>query len=326
MSDRDWAAAQAPRLLEQARAEALAEAREFLRRRLVEALLDAAAEPAAPPATAPRAGAPAARRDEVPGARPTGSDRGASGSGLWVYGVVPAGVAAPAGPGVDGAPVRLVAAGDVAALATPVPLDRFGADALQRSLEDLGQLEALARAHQEVLDRALAGGVVPFRLCTIYESEDHVREMLEREQATLAAGLERLRGSAEWGVKAYLAAVPAEPAPAAHTGTEWLERKRDDRASAAAAQEAAEQRAAAIHARLGEHAAAAVVSRPHERRLSGHDGEMLLNAAYLVANDRADGFRDVVAALAREHEPHGLQLELTGPWAAYHFVAETPDG
>jgi hypothetical protein len=359
--EREWAAAELPRLLEQALAEALAEAKEILRRRHVDALLDAA-RPRAPGRAAPTAARPAAAAPadaeptgsapdaeptgSAPDAEPTGStpagaepadstaagsterrsstgSPGGAGTGLWVYGVVDGEAPDPdrALAGVDGAAVQAIRAAGVAALASPVPLDRFRAEALEASLEDLQRLEALARAHQHVLDRALeAGGVIPFRLCTIYDGAAHVREMLERERESLTATLERVRGAAEWGVKAYLVAAPAPAPAAAPAGAARREREREDRAAAESAREAAEHRAATIHARLGEHAAASALSRPHDRRLSGHEGEMLLNAAYLVASARAADFHAVVDALAREHEPDGLRLELTGPWAPYHFV------
>jgi hypothetical protein len=38
--------------------------------------------------------------------------------------------------------------------------------------------------------------------------------------------------------------------------------------------------------------------------------------------DRADRFRAAVEELDREHAPYGLELELTGPWAPYHFVSD----
>ena len=261
--------------------------------------------------------------DQREWAAPASTER----DGVWVYGIVDGGAPDPdpALEGVDGAPVQAIRAAGLAALAGTVPLDRFGAEVLKTSLEDLQQLEALARAHQHVLDRARErGGVVPFRLCTIYDGPDHVREMLERERESLAATLERVRGAAEWGVKAYQVAAPARAPASAPSGTAWLERKREDRAAAEAAREATEQRAATIHARLGEHAAASALSRPHDRRLSGHEGEMVLNAAYLVASAQADEFGAVVDALARDHEAAGLRLELTGPWAPYHFVGEEP--
>jgi len=45
---------------------------------------------------------------------------------------------------------------------------------------------------------------------------------------------------------------------------------------------------------------------------------MVLNAAYLVADERADEFAAAVADLAAQHR--SVQLNLTGPWPAYSFV------
>jgi Gas vesicle synthesis protein GvpL/GvpF len=239
----------------------------------------------------------------------------------WVYGVTEGISPTLAGEsGIDGAAVRLVRAGTLAALVSAVDFDE---DALKESLEDLERLEELARSHQEVVDRALTrGAVVPFRLCTMFEDDARVREMLEQERSRLEATLDRLRGAAEWGVKAYRERLTqTAQTPTAGSGTEWLQRKRDDRAAAEAAQTATDEHIASIHTQLAEHARAAALARPHDRRLSGDEREMLLNGAYLVPLDRAEGFRAVVDELGHRHASHGLRLELTGPWAPYHFVA-----
>src|SRR5919202_4077179 len=109
--------------------------------------------------------------------------------GLWLYGVVSADAPDPPSlTGPDGRHrVQLLRHAGLAALVAAVPLGEFGAEALRERLEDLERLEALARAHEEVLDAALAlGPVVPFRLCTIYEGAEGLRAMLERERAGLA--------------------------------------------------------------------------------------------------------------------------------------------
>jgi Gas vesicle synthesis protein GvpL/GvpF len=63
-----------------------------------------------------------------------------------------------------------------------VSLDEFGERGLRDSLEDLDRLEALARAHERVLDEALRmGAVVPFRICTVYAGAERVHEMHEHE-------------------------------------------------------------------------------------------------------------------------------------------------
>jgi Gas vesicle synthesis protein GvpL/GvpF len=241
---------------------------------------------------------------------------------LWVYGIVPAAFDAPLGEGVDGRPVASHRHDNLTALVSEVPRVRFDEQALRARLEDVEDLEALARAHEGVLQGALRHGtVVPFRLCTIYASAERLDAMLDHEGAALAAALSRLDGMQEWGVKAFLrtpAPVPAAAAPA--SGTEYLSRLREKRD----ATDEGETVVAEVHARLTDGAAAAALSRPQDRRLSGRDAEMVLNGAYLLPADGVERFRSLVEELSRRHEPDGVELELTGPWPPHHFVA-TPE-
>ena len=244
---------------------------------------------------------------------------------LWVYGIVPEASAQLDVEGVDAAPVRLHPHAGVAALVSEVPRERFDEQALRARLEELDSLEALARAHDRVLQAAMASGaVVPFRLCTLYVSGERLDAMLERESRELTAALDRLEGMQEWGVKAFLREPAAASGTGARpaTGTEYLTRKREQREADAAARDETEIAVAELHARLAERAAAATLSRPQDRRLSGRDEEMVLNAAYLVPRDGADAFRQGLEELG--HAIDGVALELTGPWPPHHFV-ETPE-
>jgi hypothetical protein len=126
----------------------------------------------------------------------------------------------------------------------------------------------------------------------------------------------------EWGVKGYLtserAAAARTGAPA--SGTDYLLRKRQARDAAESAHEAADALVAGIHQDLARRAGAAVLSRPQDRRLSGHDGDMVLNASYLVPAAEVDAFTALVEELGELHRGSGVQLECTGPWPPYHFV------
>lgn len=233
---------------------------------------------------------------------------------IWLYGVQDgAAVRTPVATGVDPArPVERVVHAGLAAVASHVDQERFGADALHDTLRDPDALGAIARAHHDVLGDALrAGPVVPFRICTIYASEDGVRAMLAREHAALADTLERLRGRSEWSVKAYAPAPPATTS-AATTGTEYLARK----SAGARAVRTLDATVAAVHERLAANAEATSLSPPQDPRLSGRAEEMVLNAAYLVADADGPAFRTLVAELAASL---GVPLELSGPWPAYHF-------
>jgi Gas vesicle synthesis protein GvpL/GvpF len=252
--------------------------------------------------------------------------------GLWAYGVVRGDAPEPAARcGVDGRhETELIRHAGLAAIVSAVELDEFDRGVLEQNLEELEYLETLARAHERVLEEALRlGPIVPLPICTIYEDADHVREMLEREHSALAAALERLRGTAEWGVKAYVvqgeAAPAAEPAQGPSSGIEYLARKRQEREAALTASDEAAEAVERIHEALCAHAVAAVVNAPQDQRLSGVEEEMVLNAAYLVPEARLPQFRAQIEDLASRHASEGLALALTGPWPPYHFATSAAE-
>ena len=306
-----WAAARAPDLLSRAEAEAVAVLRD--------ALLGAALRPEREPKSAP---ARAPRTTEV------------RGDALWAYCVTRAGESLPDGlEGVHGGRPRWVGSGELAALVSPVPLSDFGEEPLRSNLNDLAWLEQVARAHEAVLEVALAAGtIVPLRLCTIYESEASVRRMLQDERESLSRALELLDGRQEWGAK--LLAHREKLMEAAHSrsgetdddlaetggGGAYMLRRRQERQLREAADSLAAEIAEDVHARLQGWASDAVTRPPQNRDLSGHEGDMLLNAAYLVPAERVDGLRELVAELEKRYEALGVRIELTGPWPPYNFV------
>jgi hypothetical protein len=260
-----------------------------------------------------------------------------TGRGRYVYCVVAAGeqLALEEQQGVDGrAGLELVGDERLGAVVSTVPLEEFGAQALRRNLEDMAWLERTARAHQAVLDRVMDGvaAVVPMRLCTIFDDDEHVGEMLLREREVLLGALERVRDHSEWSVKvladpgAVAAAARASSAAAAPqegpgAGHAYLARKRAERSLKDRGRELLETAAEAIHTRLSAEAEASTLLPPQRGELSGRPGEMVLNGAYLVHRERIEAFKAAVDELRQAQRELGLELELGGPWAPYNFVA-----
>jgi Gas vesicle synthesis protein GvpL/GvpF len=322
-----WARRRAPELLARAEAEAVA----ALRDALVDAALSRrGTETPAPPQARRAAPEPRATVNPAPVETPAGD-------GLWAYCVTHAGETAAAGSaGMDGAVVEQVEARGLAALVSRVPLAEFGAGPLRENLNDLDWLERVARAHEAVLDRALAEStIVPLRLCTIYESEDGVREMLEREHDSLARALDTLAGRQEWGVKLLAqderlaeearsrsaeAAALEDELGARTGGGAYMLRRRLERQVREAADALGAELAEQVHAQLQDWATDAVVLPAQNPELSGHEGRMLLNGAYLVEAERVDGLRALVAELEERHRGLGARLQLTGPWPPYNFI------
>jgi hypothetical protein len=307
-----WAAERAPELLARAEEQAVA----ALRGALLEAALGA--KPEKPPAPPPK------RRGQAP----------ETGEGLWAYCVMSAEDGMPDDvAGVSGGRLMRVESGDLAALVSRVPLAEFGEEPLRANLNDIAWLERVAREHERVLEGTLgASTIVPLRLCTIYEGESGVRRMLDEERYSLAQALELLDGHEEWGVKLLVDSDKLEEEARARSGVAggaedepadggaYILRRRIERQVRETADALAAEVAGDVHARLEDQAAAAVTLPAQNRDLSHHEGDMLLNAAYLVPRDRVEEMRQLVGALEDLHRSLGARLELTGPWPAYNFV------
>ena len=104
-------------------------------------------------------------------------------------------------------------------------------------------------------------------------------------------------------------------------GSAYLIARRVERSVAEVADQVAAELAEAVHARLSDCAVDAVLNPPQNRELSGHEGDMLLNGAYLVETDRTAELRDLLAEMEQRHGDLGARLELTGPWPPYNFVS-----
>ena len=247
------------------------------------------------------------------------------GAGVWVYAVCEGldDGAINSVSGVDGETPRQIGAEGLTAVVGTVDLSRFGTDGLQRSLNDLDQLAAIAQAHHAVVQlAAVAGPAAPTRLATVYDDDERVREMLAEHREAFVDALRHVAGRQEWGVKAYGADRPdeaPEQADAVHTtGTAYLRQRRAALSSRDASRRRVSAAADELFERLSPLAADARRHRPQDPQLSGDKRTMVVNDAYLVDVDAAEAFGRAVAGLAEVHPE--LAVELTGPWPPYSFA------
>ena len=206
-----------------------------------------------------------------------------------------------------------------------MPLAEFGEERLRENLADMEWLERTARAHEVALETiGRHATLIPMRLCSLYRGRPGVVAMLRREAEALSTALEHLQGKSEWGVKAF-AHPPQRETPTApgDSGTDYMRRRRDDRARRQHADQQQYELCVAIHERLAEVVADAQTSPPQRPEVSGHPGQMLLNGVYLVQDEQRARFIELVDRLRAEHLPSNIELELTGPWPAYNFVPGT---
>jgi hypothetical protein len=315
------AAEDAPHVLDEARADARARVRAKLTDAIERSLLEQLGQPE--------------RVDSAPDEAPPATQATDGEQGCYVYGVVDGRFEPPTSlTGVDPAEtIAVVPEDDVAAVVSSVALAQFGEDQLREQLADMGWVETVARAHERVLDeiRDLTT-VIPMRMCTVYRSEAGVREMLRRESDALRDAIDRLDGKAEWGVKVFadLSAASAASADGVVVGdtddargAAYMRRRRDEREHREQAMQRIDEAVGHIHERLRALAADGHTAPPQRPEVSGHDGAMVLNGVYLVADDARDRFEEEVRRLESEFGDRAIQLVLTGPWPAYNFVPGT---
>jgi hypothetical protein len=243
--------------------------------------------------------------------------------GVYAYGLVEAdrsdlGEATGLAPGE---PLRLVPAGPVAALTHPVDIDEFEGAGLAHNLEDASWLELMVRAHESVVESAMAAGpVVPMRFGSIFSGEPALVAMLTEHRRELERLLELTRGREEWGVKvsADLNALARELVPARaeeSSGTNYLRQRQAELRAAEQLAGLARERAAELHIAL-----AAVSCDALLQPSASPDPSVLMKGAYLIARADRQAFLTRAEELRRGSD-ETFRLDLTGPWPAYSFTS-----
>jgi hypothetical protein len=236
---------------------------------------------------------------------------------------------------VEGGAVRLVRAGGVAGIVSPVPDEAYGEAALNARLADLAWVGERGIAHERVLSWFVdRGPVVPLTPFSLHADEARLRERLVEGGDRFRGTLHRLTGRRDWGVRIWrtgeveahldelsprLQALNREIAAASSGRRYLLERKR-------AALRAEELRGIAATvareafttlARQAEAAQQLPIAAPNSTTA---ERTLALHAAFLVADTRFSAFQEPLSELVGRYRPAGFEWEFTGPWPPYHFV------
>jgi hypothetical protein len=228
--------------------------------------------------------------------------------------------------GVDDSPLEVVRHRGLDAVVSTVSLAEFGEEGLKRNLENLKWLEGVARRHDDVVHIvAGTGTVAPLRLATICLDDDGVRDRLDEWYSALEQVLDRVQGRMEWSVKTFGATQEADDGAASTpraggpgAGAAYLQRRRTATETRQQAEAAALACADDVYEQLSSVSVASRRLRPQDPRLSGHEGTMTLNAAFLVEVDETAGFQAMINRLQNLYDT--VVVVATGPWPPYSFA------
>ena len=236
--------------------------------------------------------------------------------------------------GLDRVAVRRVAAADLAAIVSSVDASAYSGDAPSQSMQNPEWLAPRAVTHDAVVTWvADRGPVVPFPMWVMFSDDAGVSAMLERRSAELRRTLEHVSGAREFSVR--VSADAGAVAAAAQTTDPRLGEIERQASVATPGQAYLLQRKLAETRKIAERDAAARIAEQTHAALSGRSrasvaratavaGEqsVLLDAAYLVENDKYDAFREELTEVVGIYQPSGVRFDFTGPWPPYHFVRD----
>ena len=214
-------------------------------------------------------------------------------------------------------------------IVSDVPSLTYSPETLEPKLADLDWVSAAGAAHHQVVDALSDAGavVLPFRLFTLFSSEARAVASFDGSRAAMTRAFDRVRGKQEWVLRIgkpepstrsdrSVHGGPAEPRSSApSSGTGFLQAKAD------AKREAAERAIRVKEDAVSAFAALEKLAELSKTRPVEGSGNLLLDAAFLVAPTRVEAMRDALTRQAERLLRDGCAVSLTGPWPPYSFAS-----
>ena len=227
--------------------------------------------------------------------------------------------------------VEWIVGDGVAAMFSVVGSDFFDVKKLEgKTAEDIVWLQQVAMRHSEIVCEAARGSpTLPLRVGTLFRSKTSLLDTLGKHRAVVVDFLHELGDRQEWAVKLYLpktfidqpspnvSAVPSQHFPIPGAGAAYL-RRRGDELQERRRREAEIQREIETVDRLLSVSGGRRV-RPLPSSLTGREGKMVFNAAYLLPASKAQAWITTVERVCESVGRKGVLLQVTGPWPPYHF-------
>jgi hypothetical protein len=259
-----------------------------------------------------------------------------NGFAYYVDGITSSGVGWSAMLGPEGQePVYEIPLREIQAVVSRVPLTSFSPTTLESKIHDTAWLQEKVLAHERVIRRVFTDHtIIPMKFGTLFETEEGVQAMLAEHYAEFIALLAKLDGKEEWGVKIFAdrerlrgeieqqdPAIKAKSGAIAlkSTGAAYLLQQKLKEQIAARVDQVLADSSQYAYTRLLDLAVEGQVLNLLRPELTGRLEEMILHAAFLVQREHTLLFLADAENLKSEHP--WWQVECTGPWAPYNFLA-----
>lgn len=231
-----------------------------------------------------------------------------------------------------GEALQALICGDLAAIVRPVSSEEFGPEPLEKHLQDVAWLEAVVRAHNDVIAVFHRGrAILPAKFGSVYRSQEDLRAALTEAHDALVRQLDRLTECDEWAIHLYVDRDVVEQrvgemypelqrlredVETARPGRAYLLQRQLDAELASATDAMLSDVALAAFERLQRHAVAGETTSPV--RADDPDAE-ILRAAFLVRRHHLPAFLSEADSITDAGT--GVRCEYSGPWPPYSFAA-----
>jgi len=225
---------------------------------------------------------------------------------------------------------------DIYAILSEVSEEDFGEKQLSENLENLEWINRKAIEHNQVIQSALLqNSVLPLKFGTIFYDLDNAYKNLDQNLEYYQEKLKRLENKEEWGIKFYLnracllqtllsddpelSEIQTQIENSTSGKAYILQKKKEDLIK--------KKEEAYLHDvfdRFASNLQLITVEskniKPQPKEMTQKEYEMVSNMVVLLEKEKEEDFFEFNNKEAISLEKSGILLELSGPWAAYHFL------
>jgi len=246
--------------------------------------------------------------------------------------------------GIDGKEeVFIIPYQGLEAVVSKVSLEEFASEEIKRKAqEDLNWIKEKAVIHEKVVEEAMRKNgkilnLIPMRFGTIFQDKVRLEETLKKDYSKVMEVLERIRRKQEWSVKLYLGDREKFKQTIKKNNKTIIEKEKEIASLSEGMAFFLEEQLKEVISKevekginkmmegafesLKKQAVTAVKNKILGKELIGRQESMVLNAAYLVLEEKMEDFKKEAEDLNHKMQGKGFFIEYSGPWPAYNFTS-----
>jgi hypothetical protein len=257
---------------------------------------------------------------------------------IYLYGIIPETEDIPSFKGLDDVhDAYSLSLGGIKAIVCDLDEAEYNEEKLEEKVNDIEWLHEKAFHHHETLAALNKGSsVIPMKFCTIYQSEESLKEKIEPRKKAIINLLSWLNHKEEWNLKIYCDDEKWEKSFKDHNliieekkakieqlspGKQFFAKKKLDKWIKEEMDNKKDSFCYDIYNELDSIAIESTVKKNWSKDVTGKQEDMSWNSVYLLSSEHVDKLATYLEQWKEEWEEKGWKFEVTGPWPPYHFAS-----